>query len=188
MAQPYTTIPITEFISHTRGKSPKEFARQNHFKIDILNAPHRPAEESRILSMMAQTVTFPDVALNIGNTLSVNNKPEFAIASGANWQNIDITFLVRSGFEERKYFEDWINFIYDRTDGTVKYFSEYAIADIDITYLRNIGDMKDAPTDYKLQLDNVYPTSVGDISLDATSTDTISTLSVNFHYTDFKRI
>jgi hypothetical protein len=178
---------IHEFISHANKQTGRGFARENAFKVDIIGAPVGK-EDARAVSMMAQTATFPDVALAADKSLSINNTPEFSIASSANWANIDFTFLVSDNFRERNFFEDWVDFIYNRDKGTVKYFDEYASASIEISYMRNPLDKTPNPLDYKIVMKDVYPTSVGEVTLNVASVDTISTMSVNLHYTNFKRM
>jgi hypothetical protein len=177
---------IDQFISHANSQRGRGFARENAFKVEIIGAPVRP-KDARAISMMAQTATFPDIALAADKQLSINNRPEFSIASSANWANLDFTFLVSSDFRERNFFEDWVDFIYDRNNGTVKYYNEYASASIEITYMSNALSVEPDPRDYKIVMENVYPTSVGEVTLNVSSTDTISTMNVNFHYTNFKR-
>ncbi len=178
---------IHEFISHANKQRGRGFARENAFKVDIINAPVGQ-EDVRAVSMMATTATFPDVALAVDKSLSINNTPEFSIASSANWANIDFTFLVSDNFRERNFFEDWVDFIYDRDNGTVKYYDEYASAFIRVSYMTNPLDKTPNPLDYSIMMENVYPTSVGEVTLNVSSADTISTINVNLHYTNFKRI
>lgn len=186
---------IDQFISHVNTQKGRGFARENAFKIDIINAPIKAFQTpidakaaSLRVSMMATTATFPDVALAVDKSLSINNTPEFSIASSANWANIDFTFLVSDDFTERNFFEDWVDFIYNRDKGTVKYYDEYASASIEVSYMSNASSVERNPLDYKIVMEGVYPTSVGEVTLNVSSADTISTINVNLHYTNFKRM
>jgi hypothetical protein len=179
---------IHEFISHANTQKGRGFARENAFKVEIINAPVGTNYSSKRVSMMATTATFPDVALAADKSLSINNTPEFSIASSANWANIDFTFLVSDDFTERNFFEDWVDFIYNRDKGTVKYYDEYASASIEVSYMTNPLNKTPNPLDYKIIMENVYPTSVGEVTLNVSSADTISTINVNLHYTNFKRM
>jgi len=54
--------------------------------------------------------------------------------------------------------------------------------------MTNPLDKTPNPMDYSIMMENVYPTSVGEVTLNVSSADTISTINVNLHYTNFKRI
>ena len=83
------------------------------------------------------------------------NMPYEPIYSG----EINISVILSADLRERKFFEDWMNFVCSRDNFKFGYYDDY-ITDLEIT----VFGKDEAPT-HKFFVEEVYPKSIGDLQM-----------------------
>jgi hypothetical protein len=109
-----------------------------------------------------------------------------ARAAGAQFSEIDMTFIMSEGYEEKMFFERWIdNMVGDfrlNTSTTmydVKYFDSY-VGTIKIFRYNDGGDIV-----YTMTLKNAFPVAIGDIALDWSKGEQLTKLPVRFWFQSY---
>ncbi len=129
----------------------------------------------RNLELRAESVTIP------GRSLSTTpyrfygparNFPYEQLYSG----EISISFIVSANLSERHFFEGWLNFISNPNNYKFNYYDKY-ISKMAIVLLDRTNRMV-----FVSELEEVYPKSIGDISLGYDKNDEIIKQEVTFHF------
>lgn len=134
--------------------------------------------------------------------------PEFKIPYHTSYGDLQVTFLCRDKFRERKLFDDWMELIQPTGSYDFNYKKSY-ISTIEVFMMSDIGEiqkpdvdpcglpipranpmftnpvMKDKHT-YKMIYEEAYPISVGTQGLNGSDSDFMR-LNVIFAYTKWKR-
>lgn len=128
---------------------------------------------ARVLELRAENVTIP------GRSLSTTpyrfygparNFPYEQIYSG----EISIGFILSADLAERHFFEGWLNFISNPINYKFNYYNKYT-SKLNIVVLDRTNNVT-----FVSELEEVYPKSIGDISLGYDKNDEIMKLEVTF--------
>ena len=92
---------------------------------------------------------------------------------------VSMSFLLTSDFYIKTMFDTWLENIFDTENYYVGYKKDYS-TDVTIQQLNK----KNIPV-YGVRLVNAFPTSVADIALDNTTSDTVQKMSATFSYDKF---
>lgn len=134
-------------------------------------------QDPRDLSILCDSVTMP------GRQISTNELANnmLAIKMPYNYINDDVTmsFHITNDHFTKKFFEKWVNSIFDRKRMIMKYRSSYT-SDIVIQQL----DQRDVPV-YTCTLKNAYPTTVTSYELNNSSENSTQKVSITFTYEDW---
>lgn len=133
----------------------------------------------RRLPMMVTDASFPSRAVGThedrrGTPLAVKKPHEVM------YDDVTLTFRCSTSMNERRFFESWMNVIYNTNGNTFRYPVDY-VADIYITQYDNTM----TPTK-KVEILNGYPTTLSDISLSYDATDQVETFTVTFAYQSWR--
>lgn len=134
-------------------------------------------QDPRDVSILCDSVTMP--GRQISTTELANNM--LAIKMPYNYINDDVTmsFHITNDHFMKKFFEKWVNSMFDRRRMIMKYRSSYA-SDIIIQQL----DQRDVPV-YTCTLKNAYPTTVSSYELNNSSENSFEKLQISFTYEDW---
>jgi hypothetical protein len=85
--------------------------------------------------------------------------PSFKAPFHTTYDDIVLNFLVRANFQEREFFDDWMNLIQPINEYNFRYRRDYATT-IDMFQMADFGfdfDPNNAMANYKFTLDKAYP-------------------------------
>ena len=134
---------------------------------DLINDP-------RDISMLCQSATIPGRQITTFET--TDRDAARKIPYGYIDMEVNATFLLTEDYYMKTIFDNWMQIVFNTDDYHPAYKSEYQ-ADVRIQQL----NQKNRPI-YGVVLENAYPTSITDIVLDNTATDTVSNFTVTFSY------
>lgn len=165
MPMPLITVDPQEIIAGF-------FGQKNSGSSDFFQDP-------RDVSILCDSVTMP------GRQISTNdvNHHMLPIKMPYNYINDDVTmtFHITNDHYMKKFFDKWVDRMFDREKMLLKYRSTY-VTDIIIQQL----DQKDIPV-YTCTLKNAYPVTVASYDLNNSSESTLQKLSVTFAYEDWSQ-
>lgn len=163
MPLPLISIDPQELIAKAFGKG--NSGKNNFF------------QDPRDVSILCDSVTMP------GRQISTNEVANnmLGIKMPYNYINDDVnmSFHITNDHFTKKFFEKWVNSIFDRKRMIMNYRSSYT-SDIVIQQL----DQRDVPV-YTCTLKNAYPVTVTSYELSNSSENTTQKLSVTFTYEDW---
>ena len=96
--------------------------------------------------------------------------------------DLSVTFRLDKGFGLRKSFIKWQKEIFDEETGDFGYYEDYTTT-LKVTQFDGEGEEL-----YKIELDGVYPKTVGPIELGFAQNDTYSKQTIDFAYRQWKEI
>ncbi|MBT3872594.1 MAG: hypothetical protein HOF75_08220 [Flavobacteriaceae bacterium] len=180
---------INKFITNLTRK---DLARAAHFRFKISPSPYWPSPLRNVLediNLVCDTAVFPDVALNpVEGT--VGYEFPYEVVNNLTHGTFTASFLCERSMKQRKFFEDWIDHIYNSETGQASYYNEYVTSiEVDqlkhnfLDHLPNMNSEMDWT--YKVKLNNVYPKSFTSQALDWSAGNKYHTMSVTFHFTDY---
>jgi len=160
----------------SRGGLPQS----NRFQLNINPPRNLSTQGSSILrSIMIRTVSV-DLPGNTLDTIPDNNiyGPNRNIVQGINYADgVDVKFLMDENFEIHQYFQSWQRLMYDEKTWNLRYYNDYASGTMDIFILNR----EHRPT-AAFKLWEVYPATIGAISLDMSSNEPINSFTVTFNF------
>jgi hypothetical protein len=152
--------------------------QSNRFQLNI-NAPKNMSVGARILrSIMIRTVSV-DLPGNTLDTIPDNNiyGPNRNIVQGISYaDSIDAKFLMDENFDIHRYFQEWQRLMYDDKTWNLRYYNDYT-GTMDIFILN-----RDHRPTAGFRLWEVYPSTIGTISLDMGSNEPINSFTVSFNF------
>lgn len=134
------------------------------------------SNQSEKLSIMLNcaSASFP------GTVLGTNENDYFGLAfnypSDYKFTALDLEFYVDTDFTEKKFFQKWLDSIYDVQTGRWSFLDQYA-KDIYIISL----DLQSNPR-YKIRLEDAYPVNVGQINVGHALRNQVATLPVTVQF------
>lgn len=161
---------LSEFISYVRTNS---ISRQNRFEVSILGTP-------RILQGIPIVPMLLCKSVNI-NGVNVSSDPVrytgevIEIPYDRTFSGCTLTFYADINLINRKYFEEWVNGIQDRSTRIMTYY-DYYITNLEVNVL-NVNDV----SVYKMDLYECWPKTIGPLMLD-NSVNELMTFDVSFEY------
>lgn len=165
----------------TLGK--RGFAKPTMFRVEFTNVPSAllniqgTSEIIKDLHFFAESAEFPGTQILTQELRHYDMPAKFAY--GKVHDDLNITFRLDRDFQVKKLFDVWINIIYDRKTGDVHYKNVYA-GGIQIYQV-----MENGVSSYAIELEEVFPTQIGQVSLGWDQGGSYSRLPVTF---TFKRM
>ena len=101
---------------------------------------------------------------------------------GSVYTESQMEFLCTRNMGEKKFFDAWINYIFNNNSYDIAYYDNYR-TDIDIYHLdRSASDASDlSKSTYHIKLIEAYPTLVGEIAMNHTATEILK-IPITFTY------
>ena len=101
---------------------------------------------------------------------------------GSVYTESQMEFLCTRNMGEKKFFDAWMNYIFDNRSYDMAYYDNYT-TDIDIYHFdRTASDANDlGASTYHIKLEEAYPTLVGEISMNHTATEILK-IPITFTY------
>ena len=101
---------------------------------------------------------------------------------GSVYTESHMEFLCTWNMGEKKFFDAWLNYIFNNNSYDVAYYDKY-VTDIDIYHLpRSVSTASDlSKSTYHIKLIEAYPTLVGEISMNHTATEILK-IPITFTY------
>jgi len=165
------TFTINDFAKSFRG----DIARPNRFDVKIF----RPAGLNAFIA--SEQLTYRCESTNLpGRTFATMDQqtygPTEKFPYQSTYQDIDLTFIVDDDMIQKRFFDQWMEFINPTKTYNFNYKSEYASQIIITQY-----DVKNFST-YEVTLFEAYPIAINQLDLDWSS-DGYHKLTVTFAYT-----
>ena len=145
----------------TLGK--RGFAKPSMFRVEFTNIPGalnntRGANEIiKDLHFFAETAEFPGTQILTQELRYYDMPAKFAY--GKAHDDLNITFRLDRDFQVKKLFDVWVNSIYDRETGNMNYKFHYSGS------LQIYQIMENGVSSYAIELEEVFPTQIGQVSL-----------------------
>ena len=165
----------------TLGK--RGFAKPTMFRVEITRIPNNMlgkagiGEISKDLHFFAESAEFPGTQILTQEHRYYDMPQKFAYAKAHD--ELNLTFRLDRDFQVKKFFDSWENTIYNRETGDVAYKNAYT-GTIQIFQVMENGD-----SSYAIELEDVFPTQIAQISLGWDQGGSYSRLPVTM---TFKRI
>ena len=153
--------------------------QSNRFQLNINPPRNMPVGGQILRSLMIRTVSV-DLPGNTLDTIPDNNiyGPNRNIVQGISYaDSIDAKFLMDENFEVHQYFQSWQRLMYDDKTWNLRYYNVYASGTMDIFILN-----RDHRPTAAFRLWEVYPSTIGAISLDMGSSSPINEFTVSFNF------
>ena len=101
---------------------------------------------------------------------------------GSVYTESQMEFLCTRNMGEKKFFDAWINYIFNNNSYDIAYYKNYT-TDIDIYHFdRSVSDANDLDkSTYHIKLEEAYPTLIGEVSMNHTATEILK-LPITFTY------
>jgi len=101
---------------------------------------------------------------------------------GSVYTESQMEFLCTRNMGEKKFFDAWINYIFNNNSYDIAYYKNYT-TDIDIYHFdRSVSDASDLDkSTYHIKLEEAYPTLVGEVSMNHTATEILK-IPITFTY------
>ncbi|MCH2264811.1 MAG: hypothetical protein MK371_07920 [SAR86 cluster bacterium] len=101
---------------------------------------------------------------------------------GSVYTESQMEFLCTRNMGEKKFFDAWLNYIFDNRSYDMAYYDNYK-TDIHIYHFdRSVSNTNDlSKSTYHIKLEEAYPTLVGEISMNHTATEILK-LPITFTY------
>ena len=101
---------------------------------------------------------------------------------GSVYTESQMEFLCTRNMGEKKFFDAWLNYIFDNRSYDMAYYENY-VTDIDIYHFdRSVSTANDlSKSTYHITLEEAYPTLVGELSMNHTATEVLK-LPITFTY------
>jgi hypothetical protein len=153
--------------------------QSNRFQLNI-NPPKNLATDKYPFGrrLMIRTVSV-DLPGNVLETIPDNNiyGPNRNIVQGISYADaIDAKFLMDENFEVHQYFQSWQRLMYDDKTWNMRYYNDY-VGTMDIFILN-----RDHRPTAAFRLWEVYPSTIGSISLDMGNRTPINEFTVSFSF------
>ena len=130
----------------------------------------------RNIQLRAAQVSLPGRNIETADHINIYG-PIRRVASGVNYaEDINISFQASSGLEERKFFENWQNSIYDENTWNMNYYNDY-IGTLSIFILD-----KNDKRRYGLKCWEAYPKTIGPNDLNYGSNNEIILIPISFQF------
>ena len=152
--------------------------QSNRFQLNINPPTNLLGGASILRRLMIRTVAV-DLPGNTLDTIPDNNiyGPNRNIVQGISYaDSIDAKFLMDENFDIHQYFQEWQRLMYDHRTWNLKYYNDY-IGNMDIFILN-----RDHRPTAAFRLWEVYPATIGAISLDMSSNEPINSFTVTFNF------
>jgi hypothetical protein len=174
-------MPINT-IDEFKSRHLNDFARPNRFVAEILAPPNllRFAEENEALSADIVSVQFPGKNIRTVTNETVYG-PTYEMAQGVTYADeITLTFYMGPDHENRKYFDDWQDLIYNPQTYHVEYYKNY-VSNIDVYQLDRMNEKSAGITLY-----DCFPKTVQALEYNQGTNNEVLLLSVGLAFREWK--
>lgn len=174
---------IDEFKSQL-GK--RGFSKPTLFYVQFDKLPDLMARMSEVsavqndLRFLAEVAEFPGVQIMTTEMRYYDVIQKFAY--GKSFDDLNITFRMDRDFQVKRFFDAWVDCIYNRETGDVFYKSMYA-GSIRVTQL-----MENGKSAYTIQLEDVFPMQIQSVQVGWDSNGQYTKLNVVFSYKKYKAV
>lgn len=145
---------------------------------DLMIGISEAASVQSDIRFLAEVAEFPGVQIMTTEMRHYDVMQKFAY--GKTFDDLNITFRMDRDFQVKRFFDAWIDCIYNRETGDVFYKNTYA-GSIRVTQL-----MEDGHSVYTIQLEDVFPMQVQSVQVGWDSNGQYTKLNVVFSYKKFK--
>ena len=135
--------------------------------------------DPRDLSLLAVSTSIPGRQLQTGEHQTFREQKKY-ITNFID-EDVSMEFLITQDFYMKTIFDNWQKLAFDINNYTVNYKKEY-VADV---IIQQIDKEKNLPL-YGVKLINAFPVTVGALTLNNESADTVQRFSVTFAYDRFE--
>ena len=164
---------LASAIASLHGKD--GYAVPNRFEV-IITRPGSSATESKNVSMRCESINLPGRNLNSGTDSNIYG-PTREVVNGVTYaEDVTLTFQSSSGLEERKYFEQWQENMFNPDTWNLGYYNDYVGA-VEI-YLLD----KQEQRRYGLKLWEAFPKTINATALNAGSNNEIIKVDIGFSF------
>lgn len=157
--------------------------RTSRFNVNIVLPPavSSSAEDSRTLSLLAESVNLPGINFNTTQNRRFGYGFTEKYVNDTTFNDLTVSFITDGDNEVLGIFRKWVNTIMPTDTFLFEYKSNYCAPGFKI-------DVKDELNDTVVVYDIYYafPISISDIALDWNSTDEIAKFTVTFSYAYWK--
>ena len=164
-------MALKEFITKIKGSG---VARPNRYQVMIF-PPAGLGIAPRDLAMMAESVSFPGQNHRAGTDL-LRHGPQREVVHGTTYGPFGITFICTEGMPEKKFFEDWQEFIVNKETWEPKFYNDY----VGTIVLESL-DMAENTT-YFCRVHEAYPKTINSQDFSYGATGAYQTISVEITY------
>jgi len=170
---------IKKFIAHigTNG-----ITKQNQFTVTFSIPPLvldklSTSDASEVLNLMCTNFDFPGSNLDSQTITTSGHHHKSGYLT--NYTDIDFTFYLSRNMSEKVVFETWLAVIQNKESKSMNYTDDYSV-DMQVqTYIQSVSE---SPDTYDITLIKAYPVVIAPISMDKTSNNSFSTLTVSMTY------
>jgi len=168
----------------TLGK--RGLAKPTMFRVEFTNVPgfvtntQGTSEIIKDLHMFAESAEFPGIQILTQELRYYDMPAKFAY--GKIHDELNITFRLDRDFQIKKLFDVWVNCIYNRQTGDVYYKQWYAGG------LQIYQVMENGESSYAIELEELFPTQIGQVSLGWDQSGSYSRLPVTFSFRRMRTI
>lgn len=135
--------------------------------------------DPRDLSLLAVSTSIPGRQLQTGEHQTFREQKKY-ITNFID-EDVSMEFLITQDFYMKTIFDNWQKLAFDTNNYTVNYKKEY-VADV---IIQQIDKEKNLPL-YGIKLINAFPVTIGALTLNNESADTVQRFSVTFAYDRFE--
>lgn len=147
-------------------------ARENRFEVILPEV----GPGSGLMTLMCKSASLPNLVV-LTKQQKLFGPP--AIRGGSvdyGGQGVQMSFLLDSKMNVKKYFDDWIHKVVNPGSFTVNYSKDYSYP----VYIYQLNEKEERT--YEIKLTDAFPTSVGPLNLDQGSNDSFHVLPVTLAY------
>lgn len=165
----------------------KGVAASNQYRLIMLKPPTTLGAagvaldlfNSRDLSILCDSVVFPgrNISTTEYNIGAQTIKTPYTFINS----EVTATFILTNDGMARKYFEAWMEAIFDTENYTVAYKDEYA-TDIEIQHLNKNEGLNIV---HAVRLKNAYPTNINEYTLSNSEENSVTKIDVTFAYDNY---
>ena len=173
-------MPITHFSADALRSKVSDFAKGHRYNVIIIPpaAPNLEVAVTNNLQFLCESVSLPTKSL-ASNSHDIYGPPR-EIPYRTTFTEAAMSFILDDPMKVKNYFDKWQNYIINDSTGNPRYWDNF-VGTINISrLLNNAKSVSD--TAYKVELQEAYPSVVGEIALGHTGGNEILRLPVTFKF------
>lgn len=145
---------------------------------EIMNRMSEATSVSKDLRFQAENAEFPGVQIMTTEMRHYDVMQKFAY--GKTFDDLNITFRMDRDFQVKRFFDAWIDSIYNRETGDVFYKNSYT-GSIRVTQM-----MENGKSVYTIKMEDVFPTQVQSVQVGWDANGQYTKLNVVFSYKKYR--
>lgn len=164
-------MALREFITKIKTAN---VARPNKYEVSIF-PPAGLGAAPRDLAMMAESVSFPGQNVRASADL-LRHGPQREVGQGMTYGPFNITFICTEGLPEKKFFEEWQEFIINKETWEARFYKDY-VGTINLSAL-TVGEQES----YSVKIHEAYPKTITAQEFGYGNSGAYQTISVEITY------